>query len=201
EVRAFLTRKGDYFVPLADRLKIAREYGADLFISIHANGNANRKVRGTSIYCLSIKGASDTATQVLAQKENASDLIGGIATVASRRDLDTILLDLEQTHSINESLHLGGLALRELGAVNAVQFTQPRQAGFAVLKAHEFPAILVETAYVTNPSEEQLLRKKPFQEKLCSALTSAIRKFMPHLTVREETPSPGEERPRPRKGA
>ncbi len=79
ETRAFLTRRGDYFVPLSERVKIAQEYGADLFISLHANGSRSRQTRGTSIYCLSLKGASDTATQLLAQKENASDLIGGMS--------------------------------------------------------------------------------------------------------------------------
>ena len=125
ETRAFLTRRGDYFVPLSERVKIAQEYGADLFISLHANGSRSRQTRGTSIYCLSLKGASDTATQLLAQKENASDLIGGMSAAPAQRDLDSILLDLKQTHSINESLQLGGIALSELGRVNAIQFSTP----------------------------------------------------------------------------
>jgi N-acetylmuramoyl-L-alanine amidase len=201
EVRAFLTRRGDYFVALQDRVKIAQEYGADLFVSLHANGSKSRQTRGTSIYCLSLKGASDTATQVLAQKENASDMMGGISRASARRDLNSILLDLEQTHSINESLQLGGLALNELGRVNQIQFSQPRQAGFAVLKAHEFPSILVETAYLTHPGEESLLRKKNFQEKLCQAISAAILKFIPRFAAKEEEPTEREGRKPPdRKG-
>ena len=146
EVRAFLTRKGDYFVPLHERVKIAQEYGADLFISLHTNGSKSRRTRGTSIYCLSLKGASDQATQILAQKENASDMMGGISQPLARKDLDSILLDLELTHAINESLRLGGLVLSAMGRVNKVQFSQPRQAGVSVFKVPDFSSILVETA-------------------------------------------------------
>ena len=199
EIRAFLTRRGDYFVPLNDRVKIAEEYGADLFISIHANGSRSRQTRGTSIYCLSLKGASDKATQVLAQKENESDMLGGTSLVPVQKDLDTILLDLEQTHAINESLHLGGLALSELGRVNQVQFSQPRQAGFAVLKAPEFPSILIETAYISNPNEEMFLRKKSFQDQLCQAITVAVRKYLPFLSVKEERPATDSAEGRPKR--
>ncbi len=183
--RAFLTRRGDYFVPLTQRVRIAQEYGADLFISLHANGSRSRQTRGTSIYCLSVKGATDTATQLLAQKENASDLIGGMSAAPAQRDLDSILLDLKQTHSINESLQLGGLALSELRRVNAIQFPTPRQAGFAVLKGPDFPAILVETAYITHPNEESLLRQKSFQEKIGQAIFAAVKRFIPRLSPKE----------------
>jgi N-acetylmuramoyl-L-alanine amidase len=201
EIRAFLTRRGDYFIPLNDRVKIAEEYGADLFISLHANGSRSRQTRGTSIYCLSHKGASDKATHLLAQKENASDLVGGTSRAPVQRDLDTILLDLEQTHAINESLQLGGLALNELGRVNRIQFSQPRQAGFAVLKASEFPSILVETAYITHPMEEMLLRKKSFQHRICQAIAAAVKRYIPVLSAKEARPT-GEslERPAKKKG-
>ena len=188
EVRAFLTRRGDYFVPLHDRVKIAQEYGADLFISLHCNGSRSRQTRGTSIYCLSPKGASDMATQLLAQKENSSDLVGGTSLPPTKKDLDTILLDLEQTHAINESLQLGGLALNEFGRINQIQFTQPRQAGFAVLKAPEFPSILVETAYITNPTEEMMLRKKSFQDRICQSIIAAVKRYIPLLSAKEGSP-------------
>jgi N-acetylmuramoyl-L-alanine amidase len=188
EVRAFLTRRGDYFVPLGDRIKIAREYGADLFISLHANGSPKRQARGTSVYCLSLKGASDQATQLLAQKENASDLMGGISLTAEKKDLNSILLDLELTHTINESLRMGGVMLSELGRVNQIQFLQPRQAGFAVLKAPNFPSVLVETAYITHPIEERFLRKESFQGDLTRAIFKAVKKFIPLLAVKEEDP-------------
>jgi N-acetylmuramoyl-L-alanine amidase len=186
EVRAFLTRRGDYFVSLEDRIEIAREYGADLFISLHANGSKKRQVRGSSVYCLSLQGASDKAADLLAQKENASDMVGGVSFSPMKRDLDSILLDLEQTHTINESLHLGGLALSEVSRINPVQFTQPRQAGFAVLKAPSIPSILVEAGYITNPVEERFLREERFQVKLTQAIVAAVKKFMPFLAVKEE---------------
>jgi len=186
EVRAFLTRRHDYYVSLNDRIKIAQEYGADLFISLHANGNPKRSVRGTSIYCLSLKGASDKAAELLARKENASDMVGGISLASTQRDLDSILLDLEQTHTINESLQLGGMALSELGRVNRIQFTQPRQAGFAVLKAPSIPSMLVEAAHITNPVEERILRQERFQLELTRAIVAAVKKFMPQLAVKEE---------------
>ena len=186
DFRAFLTRKGDYFVPLRDRIKIAQEYGADLFISIHANASPRRQVRGTSVYCLSLKGASDTATQMLAQMENASDLIGGIGSAPTRRDLDTILLDLEQTHTINESLQLGGLILGELKNATYIQFPKPMQAGFAVLKAHNIPSILVETAHISHPIEEKFLKKDSFQTGIIQGLVNALKKFMPLLASNED---------------
>ncbi|MBU1207234.1 MAG: N-acetylmuramoyl-L-alanine amidase [Proteobacteria bacterium] len=188
EVRAFLTRRGDYFVPLNERIKIAREYGANLLISLHTNGSLKRRTRGTSVYCLSLKGASDQATQLLAQKENASDMMGGIFLAPAKKDLDSILLDLALTHTINESLHLGGLMLSELGRINQIQFIQPRQAGFAVLKAPEFPSVLVETAYITHPIEERFLRKESFQSDLSRAISTAVKKFIPLLAVKEEVP-------------
>ncbi|NWF53219.1 MAG: N-acetylmuramoyl-L-alanine amidase [Syntrophaceae bacterium] len=185
EIRAFLTRRGDYFVPLMDRIKIAQEYEADLFISLHCNGSRSRQTRGSSVYCLSLKGASDMATQLLAQKENASDMVGGTSRAPTQKDLDSILLDLEQTHAINESLHLGGLVLNELGKVNRIQFSQPRQAGFAVLKAPEFPSILIETAFLTNPGEEMLLRKKSFQDQVSQAIAAAVKRYIPLLSAKE----------------
>ena len=185
EVRAFLTRRGDYFVSLNDRIKIAQEYGADLFISLHTNGSKKRQARGTSIYCLSLQGASDKATELLAQKENASDLVGGTSWPPARRDLDSILLDLEQTHTINESLHLGGLALSELSRLNPIQFTQPRQASFAVLKAPSIPSILVEAAYITNPVEEKFLRQERFQLNVTQAIVAAVKKFLPLLAAKD----------------
>ena len=201
EIRAFLTRRGDYFIPLNDRVKMAQEYGADLFISLHANGSRSRQTKGSSIYCLSLKGASDQATQLLAQKENASDMVGGTSLTPVKKDLDTILLDLEQTHAINESLQLGGLALNELGRINHIQFSQPRQAGFAVLKSPEFPSILVETAYITHPTEEMLLRKKSFQDRLCQAITAAVKRYIPILSAKEAKPAGDSlERPVKKKG-
>lgn len=186
DIQAFLTRKGDYFISLAERVRIAREYGADLFISLHCNGHRKRHLRGTSVYCLSLKGASDLAARLLAKKENVSDRIGGVfSEAAPSRILDSILLDLAQTNAINNSLRLGGIALGELGEVNTVQFRTPRQAEFAVLKAPDFPSILLECAYLTNSKEEFLLHKTIFQERLVRAMAESIKKFISTLSAQE----------------
>ena len=186
EFRAFLTRRGDYYIALYDRVRIAMEYGADLFISLHANANNSRSVRGTSVYCLSPHGASDKAVQLLAQKENAADIIGGASAGAARKDLDSILFDLELTHTINESLHLGGLMLAELRRINVVHISRPLQGGFAVLRAPRFPSILVELAYVSHPIEEKNLRQDKFQNEAAQAIVSGVKKFMPVLALKEE---------------
>ncbi len=185
EFKAYLTRRGDYFVALYDRVRIAMEYGADLFISLHANANTSRSVRGTSVYCLSPQGASDKAAQLLAQKENASDIVGGASTGAVRKDLESILFDLELTHTINESRQLGGIMLAELRRINVVHTPHPLQGGFAVLRAPSFPSILVELAYVTHPVEEKNLKQDKFQSEAAQAITSGVKRFMPVLAVKE----------------
>lgn len=186
DMKAFLTRRGDYFIPLKERIRIAQEYGADLFISLHTNGNPKRYTRGTSVYCLSLKGASDTVARLLAQKENASDMVGGISQITEQKDLNSILLDLEQTHTINESLHLGGLVLTEMGRINQLQFTQPLQAGFAVLKTPSIPSVLVETAHITHPIEEKLLQKEEFQKDMAQSIFTAVKKYVPRLIVKDK---------------
>jgi N-acetylmuramoyl-L-alanine amidase len=185
-IRAFLTRQGDYFIPLIQRVCIAREYGADLFLSLHCNGHRKRQLRGTSVYCLSLKEASDVTARLLAERENASDLMGGVYEKgAPGRILDSILLDLEQTSLINASLTLGGIALGELRRVNAIQYSIPRQAQFAVLKAQDFPSLLVECAYLTHPKEEFLLQNANFQIRLARALAESVKKFLPLLNIQE----------------
>lgn len=185
-IRAHLTRDGDYFISLAQRVRIAREFGADLFVSLHCNGSKKRYLRGSSVYCLSLKGASDVAAQLLAKKENASDLLGGTDPQARAAvPLDSILVDLAQTSAINNSLRLGGMALHGVKKVNALQFETPRQAGFAVLKAPDFPSILVECAYLTNPKEESLLKTRAFQDRLVETLAEGIKKFLGTLRAQE----------------
>jgi len=185
-IRAFLTRQGDYFIPLTERVRIAREYGADLFLSLHCNGHRKRHLRGTSVYCLSLKEASDVASRLLAEKENTSDLMGGVYEKGTPgRILDSILLYLEQTSLINASLTLGGIALGELRRVNIIQYGIPRQAEFAVLKAQDFPSLLVECAYLTHPKEEFLLKNANFQNRLARALAESVKKFLPLLTIQQ----------------
>ncbi|MCD6352656.1 MAG: N-acetylmuramoyl-L-alanine amidase [Proteobacteria bacterium] len=175
--QAFLTREGDYFIPLRDRIKIAGDYGADLFISVHVDSNHNRKLRGASVYCLSLKGASDEAARCLAEKENASDLIGGIS-FTQNDDLNFTLLDLALTNTINSSLRLGSLILREIKSVHPIKFDKPKQAGFRVLKTTEIPSVLVELGFVSNPDEERLLKQKKFQVNVSQAIVTASDQFL-----------------------
>ena len=183
--KAFLTRTGDYFVPLKKRVEITRDYGADFFISLHTDANFSRKVRGASVYCLSIKGASDEAAKVLAHRENASDRFEGVLHNSDDIGLDSILIDLVHTQTINDSLRFGGMALHEMSKVHSIKFKQPKQASFAVLRAAEIPSILIETGFISNASDEKLLKSKPFQKKLAGALSSVCIEFGTMLAKRE----------------
>jgi len=181
--KAFLTREGDYFVPLEKRVEIAREYGANLFISLHTDANFNKSVRGASVYCLSTKGASDEAAKLLAERENASDFIGGVS-YASNKNLDSILIDLVQTQTINDSLRFGGMVLNAMRNIHQIKFRQPKQAGFTVLRATEMPSILIETGFISNPDDEKLLKSKSFQLKIVRALSTVSFNFVDILAKR-----------------
>ena len=184
--KAFLTRNGDYFVPLKKRVEITRDYGADFFISLHTDANFSRKVRGASVYCLSLKGASDEAAKVLAHRENASDRFDGVLkSNGNDIDLNSILVDLVHTQTINDSLRFGGMALHEMGKVHKIKFKQPKQASFAVLRAAEIPSILIETGFISNASDEKLLKSTSFQKKLANALSSVCIEFGTMLAKRE----------------
>jgi N-acetylmuramoyl-L-alanine amidase len=181
EIQAFLTRKGDYFIPLDQRFKIAREYGADLFISLHTDGSFNPQARGSSIYCLSISGATDEAAKILADKENMSNILGGAslrpASITKDPNLNQILLDLMQNNSMKESYRFAELALDEIKDVHQLKYPNYRQANFFVLRAPDIPSILVEMAFITNKKDERLLNRDEFQEKLAKSLANAIKKY------------------------
>jgi len=181
EMKAFLTRKGDYFIPLEERGRIAREYGADLFISLHADGSFNPSARGSSIYCLSLSGATDEAAKILADKENMSNLLGGAvlrpASLAKDPNLNQILLDLMQNNSMKESFRFAELFLEETKGFNHLKYPTYRQANFIVLKAPDIPCVLVETAFITNKEDERLLNQSEFQEKMAKTLYTTINKF------------------------
>jgi N-acetylmuramoyl-L-alanine amidase len=182
--QVYLTRNGDYFLPLRDRVSMAEEYEADLFISVHADSNRIKKTRGSSVYCLSLKGASDEAARCLAEKENASDLIGGIP-FSENEDLNFTLLDLALTNTINSSLRFGALVLREVKKVNPIRFDKPKQAGFKVLKTAETPSILIELGFISNPTEERLLKEKKFQATVAQAIFSASHTFFDFMASNE----------------
>jgi N-acetylmuramoyl-L-alanine amidase len=177
-MRAMLTRDGDYFVPLHQRVHKARRVQADLFVSIHADAFVRPDARGSSVFVLSERGASSAAARYLAQKENDADLIGGV-NLAGARDghLARTLLDLSQTATINDSLKVGRAVLQELGVINTLHKDGVEQAGFAVLKAPDIPSILVETAFISNPEEERRLNDNAYQDKMANAILRGIRKY------------------------
>jgi len=180
DIQAFLTRKGDYFIPLVARFKMARDYGADLFISLHTDGSFNPQARGSSVYCLSLSGATDEAAKILADKENLSNVLGGVmpTPIANRKDdLEPILLDLAQNNSMRESFRFAEILLKEIKAVNPVKYPSYRQANFIVLKAPTIPSVLVEMAYITNKEDERLLNSNNFQEKIAKTLTTSIKNY------------------------
>jgi len=185
DIRAFLTRKGDYFIPLEERIKIAREYGADLFISLHADGSFNSQARGSSVYCLSLSGSTDIAAKLLADNENMSDILGGAflhaAAISKDPNLNQILLDLMQNNSMKESFRFADLILDEVKGVNHLKYPFYRQANFIVLRAPDIPSVLVETAFITNKDDERLLNQNEFQEKFAKTLVTSIgRYFIDH---------------------
>jgi len=177
DMRASLTRTGDYYLSLRKRVEIAQDYGTDLFVSIHVDASESRKIRGASVYCLSHKGATDEAARILAERENAADFVGGVR-VNEDRTLNAILLDLAQTQTINDSLNLGGIVLREFEKGRRLKFLTPRQAGFGVLKAPDIPSVLIEVGFISNPKEERLLRSSGFHVRVARSLENSIRRFL-----------------------
>ena len=176
--RAILTRDRDQYVILRNRVKKARENRADLFISLHADSYKSARVEGASVYALSLSGASTEAARRIAEKENASDLIGGIS-LADKDDLiASVLLDLSQTATIQDSLDFGSDVLRNLSKISKLNNKQVQQAGFAVLKAPDMPSILIETAFLSNPREEKKLRSSKHQHKLANAVFAGIKSHL-----------------------
>ncbi|MCB5189843.1 N-acetylmuramoyl-L-alanine amidase [Methylobacillus arboreus] len=177
-MRGVLTRDGDYFIPLHGRVVKARKMQADLFVSIHADAALSAQARGSSVFALSETGATSAQARLLAQRENESDLIGGVS-IGGVKDpyLARTLLDLSQTVTINDSLKLGKLVLDHMGTINTLHKRHVEQAGFAVLKSPDIPSILVETAFITNPEEERRLNDSKHQDKLVSSILSGIKKY------------------------
>ena len=176
-MRAYLTRDGDYFVPLATRVQKARRVQADLFVSIHADAFTVPTARGASVFALSQGGASSTAARWLANKENQADLVGGINVQSKDRHVQRALLDMSTTAQINDSLKLGAVLLGEIGGMAKLHKPRVEQAGFAVLKAPDIPSVLVETAFISNPEEEKRLRSSAYQEQLADALMRGITRY------------------------
>lgn len=179
--RAFLTRDGDYYVSFKKRLMIAREYGADLFVSIHADAALNRGAHGASVYCLSIGAASSEAARILANKENLADAVGGVSNGEGNDASDPIILNMFQTSTINQSRTFGNLLLKELGAAHRLKFATVQEAPFRVLKLPEVPSILIETAYISNDKDEKLLKNRDFNLRMAEGIARSIVEFLPPL--------------------
>jgi N-acetylmuramoyl-L-alanine amidase len=177
-MRAVLTRDGDYFIPLGQRVTKARRVQADLFVSVHADAFVQPHARGSSVFALSERSATSSAARWLAQRENESDLIGGVNLNVKDANLARTLLDLSQTATINDSLKLGKSVLSGLGDVNRLHKASVEQAGFAVLKSPDIPSILVETAFISNPDEEKRLADPAYQEQMANAIVVGIRGYL-----------------------
>ncbi|MFX1671422.1 N-acetylmuramoyl-L-alanine amidase [Paraburkholderia sp. A2WS-5] len=176
-MRAMMTRDADFFVPLNVRVQKARRVGADLFVSIHADAFTTPEARGSSVFALSEHGASSAAARWMANKENSSDQIGGINVKTADAYVNRALFDMSTTAQIRDSLRYGGFVLNEVGSINKLHKGSVEQAGFAVLKAPDIPSILVETAFISNPEEEQKLNDNAYRDKMANAILKGITRY------------------------
>lgn len=176
-MRPLLIREGDYFVSLRGRTIKAREAQADLFVSIHADAIPHGNAAGASVYVLSTSGASNEAARWLAARENAADLVGGVTLEHRDPVIQTVLLDLFQSSTIDASFELGEAVLQRLGPLGGLHKVSVQQAGFAVLKSPDIPSILVETAFISNRREEQRLRDPRHQRRIAAAILEGIRSY------------------------
>lgn len=177
-MRPVMIRNGDYYISLEDRYDKAENNRADVFVSIHADAVSSGRAYGSSVYALSQRGASSAMAQLLADKENAADLIGGVR-IAKRGDhLYKTMMDLEQTKTIEYSMMLAQDILRELDKVGPIHLNRIGQAGFMVLKSHKVPSVLVETAFISSPSEEKKLRTRSHQRKYARAIMAGIKRYV-----------------------
>ena len=176
-----MIRKGDYYIELRRRTRIAHENFADIFVSIHADAFTSSKVSGASVYALSDKGATSETARILAEQENRADLIGGVGGV-SLNDKDDllveVLLDLATTASLSASLDMGDRILREIGKVSKLHKPKVEQAGFVVLKSPEIPSLLIETGYISNPTEARKLANRTHQMRIAKAIFTGIRQYL-----------------------
>jgi len=176
-MRAYMTRDGDYFVPLRVRVDKAQRVQADLFVSIHADAFYTPRPQGASVYALSTRGATSAAAQWMANKENDSDLVGGLNVRAQDATVQRAMLDMSTTAQIKDSLQFGNALLGEVGRVGRLHKPRVEQANFAVLRAPDIPSVLVETAFISNPDEEKRLRDPAFQAELAEALLRGIVRY------------------------
>lgn len=184
-MQAVLTRDGDYFIPLKRRYQIAREKNADLFVSIHADAFKNGDAKGSSVWVLSSRGKSTVAARWLADRENSSDLIGGVSLASENDSLASVLLDMQQGWAVQASESIAGNVLKALAKLGPTHRGYVERANFVVLRSPDVPSILVETAFISNPKEERRLRDPAHQKQLAEAVMGGVRNYF------ESTPPPG----------
>lgn len=177
-IRAFLTRKGDYFLNLRERIKMARESQADLFLSIHADAFKKRSAKGASVYALSRRGASDEAARWLAEQENQADLAGGVSLDNVDEGVAPVVMDLVQSATIQDSLSLGERILQKMNGVASLHFDDVRQARFVVLKSPDIPSVLVETGFISNPTEARRLGDPDYQRRIARSVAAGSARFL-----------------------
>ena len=176
-MRAVLIRDGDYFITLRGRARKARELGADMFISVHADSVLDRGVSGSSVYVLSLRGATDEASRWLAERENAADLMGGVSLDDKSDVLASVLLDVTQKEAVSNSVEAAGSVLAALRRVGSVHAARVKHAGFMVLKSPDIPSLLVETAFISNTADERRLRDTAHQQRIAEAIRSGVRDY------------------------
>lgn len=177
DMRSYLTRDGDYFVPLHTRVNKARRVKADLFVSVHADAFVRPNAKGASVFALSQQGASSTAARWLANKENSADMIGGLNIKTQDHQVAQLLLDMSTSAQIKDSLKLGDAVLKQIGSFAKLHKSHVEQAGFAVLKAPDVPSILIETAFISNPEEEARLNDQDYQEQIAASILKGIKNY------------------------
>jgi N-acetylmuramoyl-L-alanine amidase len=180
--KAHLSRDGDYFIPLRKRIEIAEKHDADAFVSIHANASKSRSAHGTEVFFLSLSGATDEASRELAHLENSADLMGGVAPEADD-DLSSILFDMQQTDVLQRASLLAESVVNSLRGHTSLSTRGVKQAGFVVLKSPRIPSILVETAFITNPSENKLLARSDFRQAFARRVADGVVKFFENVSV------------------
>ena len=185
--RAVLTRDGDYYVSFSKRLNTARKNNASLFISVHADAARNREAQGSSVYCLSTGAASNEAAKLLARNENLSDIIGGVPGGEGNNQSDEIILNMFQTNTINLSKTYAADLLEQVGRVQSLKYPTFHEAPFRVLKLPDTPAVLLETAYLSNPQEEKLLKTHKFRKTIASAVALSVDQYFSGSAAVAET--------------
>jgi N-acetylmuramoyl-L-alanine amidase len=176
--RAVLTRDGDYYVSFRQRLQKAKTLGASLFISVHADAARNRSAKGSSVYCLSTGAASNEAAKLLAKNENLSDILGGVPNSEGNNESSQIIMNMFLTNTINSSKIYAAILMKHLDMVNSLKYKSVQEAPFRVLKLPDIPAVLIETAYISNPQEESLLKQSSFQKNLATSIASSVGEYL-----------------------